>query len=159
MNSLKNLYRIHRNLDFVKKFRQNLSLAVLIALVLKKSVYVRYITGREYHTQERVWRLFIHTFFFKHRYFQTSLGWCLTSNWFCSNFHHTPTPVYMLKMHIIAYKCIIVRNEFTNKLLQNTSEHQFCQKKIRRNLRLAVLIKEKACIRPIWSRNYRKKYL
>ena len=36
MNSLKNWYRIHRNIDFVKKFRQNLSLAVLIALVLIK---------------------------------------------------------------------------------------------------------------------------
>ena len=41
MNSLKNWCRIHRNIDFVKKFRRNLSLAVLIALVLiKKSEYM-----------------------------------------------------------------------------------------------------------------------
>ena len=35
------------------------------------------------------------------------------------------TPAYMLKMHIVASK---VLNEFTNKLMQNASEHQFCQK-------------------------------
>ena len=33
--------------------------------------------------------------------FKPSTGWCLLSNRYWSNFHHTPTPVYAFKMLLV----------------------------------------------------------
>ena len=40
-------------------------------------------------------------FIYKHQQLSTEPGWCLFSNRFCPHFHPTPTPIYVLKMHLV----------------------------------------------------------
>ena len=62
--------------------------------------------GGKMHPYSRhipVWAVWPCTRFFiyKHQQLSTEPGWCLFSNRFCPHFHPTPTPIYVLKMHLV----------------------------------------------------------
>ena len=62
-------------------------------------------------------------FIYKHQQLSTEPGWCLFSNRFCPHFHPTPTPIYVLKMHLVESPACI--NEW---IAINRSEHRFSEK-------------------------------